>query len=599
MKLGRYEIVRELGKGAMGVVYLAKDPVIGRLVALKTIRLLDPDDEDAREHQQRFIREAQAAGILSHPSIVTVHDIGEADSGGTSFIAMEYVEGPNLKDLIQRREKLDWPRLAEVIAQVADALDYAHARGIVHRDVKPANIILCGDGAAKITDFGIAKIAAINSNLTSTGQFIGTPNYMAPEQVKGAPVDGRSDLFSLGIVLYESLTGRKPFAGESLTTISYKIVHEDFPPLREAAPDAPEGFEPILAKLLAKHPEERYQRGSEVAADLRKLRRRLLEPWEGADASLLSETTMLSDTGEATRPSGAQRIRTALAPVLTRRVPGIAAAAIIVAALVAVLVPALVLWRGQVEVPEINVERERAMQQTRRLRLEGNQLLADGNIAGAYQRFKEIQRVRPTSPANNRLLQQLEQALSDQELEQQRLAHAQELFDEGRELYEKKRWEQAIRRFEEAFALNPREGELVNYLRMAREQLNLADMRRETPLAGTSGSEQAITGTSALQTVVTTTVADGYVLVRVGGRTIVHENLWVERGGIIRRRATRELSISSTVRAGTQEIEVWIVVPAKGINTRRVLQHTFGPDTRHTLRIAADPARDTYDVSIS
>ncbi|MCU1349226.1 MAG: protein kinase, partial [Acidobacteria bacterium] len=204
LKLGRYEIVRELGKGAMGIVYLAKDPLIGRLVALKTIRTAaHADDDEAKEFQQRFIREAQAAGILNHPSIVTVHDIGQDESTGTSFIAMEYVEGQNLKEVLAQGRTLSFEQLGDIIVQVADALDFAHSKGIVHRDVKPANIILLDGNRAKITDFGIAKIASGGANLTSTGQFLGTPNYMAPEQIKGAPVDGRTDIFSLGICLYE------------------------------------------------------------------------------------------------------------------------------------------------------------------------------------------------------------------------------------------------------------------------------------------------------------------------------------------------------------------------------------------------------------
>ncbi|HXG57778.1 MAG TPA: protein kinase [Thermoanaerobaculia bacterium] len=270
MKLGRYEVVRELGKGAMGIVYLAKDPLIGRLVALKTIRVAaHADEEEAKEFQQRFIREAQAAGILNHPSIVTVHDIGQDEATGTSFIAMEYVEGYNLKEVLAQGRPLSFEQAAEVIAQVAEALDFAHAKGIVHRDVKPANIILVEGNRAKITDFGIAKIASGAANLTTTGQFLGTPNYMAPEQIKGAPVDGRTDIFSLGICLYECLTRRKPFGGDSLTSISYKIVHEPFVPLREINPQIPEPYEDVIARCLAKEPSRRFQRGRDLANALR------------------------------------------------------------------------------------------------------------------------------------------------------------------------------------------------------------------------------------------------------------------------------------------------------------------------------------------
>src|SRR5690348_12656781 len=251
-KLGRYEVLNELGKGAMGVVYLAKDPVIGRLVAIKTIKTSQTgdDDSESREFRERFIREAQTAGILSHPNIVTIHDIGEDPETQTSFIAMEYIEGKNLKSLLAEKAPFSYDQIADMIAQVAEAIDYAHRKGIIHRDIKPANIIITTDEKVKITDFGIAKVAS--SNLTTTGQFLGTPNYMSPEQVSGASVDGRSDIFSLGVVLYEMLSRRKPFSGENLTTISYKIVHENFTPLADVSKSVPGEFDAILGKALAK-----------------------------------------------------------------------------------------------------------------------------------------------------------------------------------------------------------------------------------------------------------------------------------------------------------------------------------------------------------
>jgi serine/threonine protein kinase len=257
-KLGRYEVVSELGKGAMGIVYLAKDPVIGRLVAIKTIRAgSGSDEDDTQEFRERFVREAQTAGILSHPNIVTIHDIGEDAETETSFIAMEYIEGKNLKMLLAEKTRFPFEQISEMIAEIAEALDYAHRKGIIHRDVKPANVIITTDGKVKITDFGIAKIAS--SNLTTTGQFLGTPNYMSPEQVSGSPVDGRSDLFSLGVVLYELLTSKKPFQGDNLTAISYKIVHEDFIPPAQVAAEVPIEFNEIVARAMAKDPWNRYQ----------------------------------------------------------------------------------------------------------------------------------------------------------------------------------------------------------------------------------------------------------------------------------------------------------------------------------------------------
>ena len=276
-RLGRYEVLNELGKGAMGIVYLAKDPVIGRLVAIKTIKNSQSgeDDSESREFRERFVREAQTAGILSHPNIVTIHDIGEDVDSRASFIAMEYIEGRNLKSLLTDKNKFTWDEIADLVGQIGEALDYAHRKGIIHRDIKPANIILTTDSKVKITDFGIAKVAS--SNLTTTGQFLGTPNYMSPEQVSGAPVDGRSDIFSLGVVLYELLTGRKPFQGDNLTAISYKIVHEDFTPPAELSSDIPPEFNPIVARAMAKDPWNRYQRGKDLALALYQLKAHMEE----------------------------------------------------------------------------------------------------------------------------------------------------------------------------------------------------------------------------------------------------------------------------------------------------------------------------------
>ncbi len=266
-QLGRYEIREELGKGAMGIVYLARDPLIGRLVALKTFRLgFSTGDRDIEQFRARFMREAQSAGILSHPGIVTVHDVVERSEEGLAFIAMEYVRGTNLKMLLQGDAPLDLAFVADVISQIAAALDYAHAHGVIHRDVKPANVILTGDGKVKLTDFGIARLDS--SNLTQEGQMLGTPNYMAPEQVMGKEVDHRADLFSLGVVLYEMLTGHKPFAGENLTQVSHRIVYEPFTPPEKFVRDLPPAIRAVLTKALDKNPDDRYSTASDLARDL-------------------------------------------------------------------------------------------------------------------------------------------------------------------------------------------------------------------------------------------------------------------------------------------------------------------------------------------
>lgn len=265
-KLGRYEIIGELGKGAMGLVYLAKDPLIGRKLAVKTFRVgFSAQDKELKQFQARFLREAQSAGILSHPNIVTIHDVA-VDPEGDFFIAMEYVQGTDLKHLMQRR-RLELPFVIQVVAQIADGLDYAHSKGVVHRDIKPANIIITKDQVAKITDFGIARVDA--SNLTTEGQLLGTPNYMAPEQIQARPVDHRADIFSLGVMLYELVTGKKPFAGESLTQVTHRIINEQPTAADSLVPGLPTGLLEVIDHALKKDPAERYERGAEMARDLR------------------------------------------------------------------------------------------------------------------------------------------------------------------------------------------------------------------------------------------------------------------------------------------------------------------------------------------
>ena len=254
--IGRYQITRELGRGAMGVVYLAVDPTIGRNVAIKTIRLGEVTDEEERAKlRERLFREARSAGILSHPGIVTIYDMEEHNN--VAFIAMEFVDGPTLDQLLSKREPLAPERLMSILRQTGAALDYAHAKGIVHRDIKPANIMIASDGAIKITDFGIAKVTT-SQQYTQTGTILGTPNYMSPEQVQGLAVTGRADQFSLAVIAFEMLTGDRPFTGEHLTTVVYKIVAEEPPPVQRLNPTLGPQIDNALRRGLAKKPEARY-----------------------------------------------------------------------------------------------------------------------------------------------------------------------------------------------------------------------------------------------------------------------------------------------------------------------------------------------------
>jgi serine/threonine protein kinase len=269
-KAGRYEIVGELGRGAMGVVYKAVDPVIGRTVAVKTIRLSEEGTGLSRpELLTRFQTEARAAGLLTHPNIVVVFDAGEED--GLYYITMELVEGKSLQALLDGGHAFPLPRTLRIMEQTCSALQFAHERNVVHRDIKPANLMLTADDTVKVTDFGTAKILQFGT-LQQTAHVMGTPSYMSPEQVKGRAVDGRSDIFSLGVMLYEMVTGEKPFPGQNITTVIYKIVNEGPVPPRQIDPSIHPGISATIMKALEKEPDQRYQSCREMLEDLRNYR---------------------------------------------------------------------------------------------------------------------------------------------------------------------------------------------------------------------------------------------------------------------------------------------------------------------------------------
>ena len=265
---GRYQIEKKLGAGAFGTVYKAKDRELGRMVAIKTIRLegLAASTSSLEDLLKRFKQEAQVAARLRHPNVVMLYDIGTWE--GMSYISMEYVDGLGLDRVIKGSGKMATERAAALGAQVADALAAAHKHGIVHRDIKPANIMIEPGDHVKVTDFGIAKVTDSADHLTVTGSLLGTPSYMSPEQAKGAVVDGRSDLFSVGCILYEMVSGQRAFRGDSITALLFKIITEEPPSLRELDPTVSDEMLRIIAKALSKAPETRYQSGRELADDL-------------------------------------------------------------------------------------------------------------------------------------------------------------------------------------------------------------------------------------------------------------------------------------------------------------------------------------------
>src|SRR5574341_915878 len=264
--LGRYKVLKELGRGAMGVVYLGKDPTIQRFVAIKTMRLDEiDDDEKLQDFKARFFREAESTGRMSHPNIVTVYDAGEEQNLG--FIAMELLEGTPLKQYARKPKLLPPKDVLLMLATVADALDYAHQQGVVHRDIKPANIMITKDQTVKVMDFGIAKMAS--SSKTQTDIVLGTPTYMSPEQITGKKVDGRSDIFSLGIVLFELLAGQPPFTADNVSALLFTITHNPHPAIHTIRKDLPPMVQDILDRALQKELPQRYRRAGEFAHDLR------------------------------------------------------------------------------------------------------------------------------------------------------------------------------------------------------------------------------------------------------------------------------------------------------------------------------------------
>jgi len=298
-RFGRYLIDSELGRGAMGVVYRALDPVLDRTVAVKTIAL-SADPEERERSEARFYQEAKAAGGLNHPAIITIHDVGR--EGGMVWMAMELLEGTELRHLLAN-ERMGVERALDIVGQVADALGYAHERGVVHRDIKPANIMILRGDQVKIMDFGIARLW-ISDVKTQTGMLLGSPKYMSPEQAMGGGVDRRSDIFSLGVVLYEMLTGNPPFAGKDVTQLLYNVSTVMPPPPSTINRAVPEMVDLVIAKALAKDPADRYQSAAEMQADLLACRYEVAQQAASDDATVRLDAATPGADGSRTLSGG-------------------------------------------------------------------------------------------------------------------------------------------------------------------------------------------------------------------------------------------------------------------------------------------------------
>lgn len=600
-KLGRYVIERVLGKGAMGVVYLARDPVIGRQVALKTLSV-PSDVEEAEEFRQRFLREAQAAGILTHPGIVTVHDAGVDGESGLSFIAMEFIEGRSLKDVMRSGRPFTYSEVAAVGAALAGALAYAHSKGVVHRDIKPANIIITTQGLVKITDFGVARLES--SNLTTTGQFIGTPNYMSPEQVTGAPVDGRSDLFSLGVVLFELLTGVRPFAGGSLSEVAYRIVHEPSAIPSQLRGGLPAAYNPIVLKLLEKDPKRRYQRGEDVARALEALRRVLTGtstevtrhtepvPAEGGESEA---SRSLSSAQTVTRATSLERPRAARLAL-----PQVFHLAINPRWVAGVLALVVVPLAGTVAALSARIDRgpfpgAPAGEAERRHRVAAAQRAAAdavrrGDPGAALRDLEVVWDQAPHSELARSLATQARELETTKRDLLSRREQALTLRDEGRESLRQGRWRQAQARFEAALKLDddPLSRE---YLELAQDRVRAAEQRgswtRPLP-APVEPTPTPVTGTARLEVYFNSPVSSGAIELEVDGEPLGRKPFDFSQKGLLgigRKKGAGVFKDSFAVRAGSRTVTVRLLGEAGVALGEQALPGWFAPDSRHVLKI--------------
>jgi serine/threonine-protein kinase len=310
-RLGRYQIVRRLGAGAMGEVYLAEDPQIGRQLAIKTVRVEEGRPQEIEDRKQRLLREARAAGKLLHPNIVTLFDAGEEQ--GLLYLAFEFVDGSDLDDRIANGPPLTLAEALAIVRQAADGLDFAHRHGVVHRDIKPSNLMLTKDGRVKVADFGIAKMLDATSDLTQSGSVVGSPHYLSPEQVRGEALDGRTDIFSLGVMFYEMLCRQRPFDGQTLTTLVYQILHQEPTPIEARRSDLGPRVERLVRRMMHKDRELRFATAAELAAEIAACERELAPELLARSIALPSEAVgptvrLATDESTAVRPPEAPTV---------------------------------------------------------------------------------------------------------------------------------------------------------------------------------------------------------------------------------------------------------------------------------------------------
>ena len=614
-RIGRYQIQETLGQGAMGVVYLAQDPVIDRRVALKTMRV-DLDADNAEEFRERFVREARAAGRLNHPGIVTIHDVGEDPESGLMYIAMEYVEGRDLKQVLASGHRFRPAEAARITADVALALDYAHELGVVHRDIKPANIILTKDGTPKITDFGIARLET--SNLTIDGQFIGTPNFMSPEQITGRKVDGRSDLFSLGVVLFNLLTERRPFSGGTMHEVTLRIVQEPCPIPSTLGEDIPAALNPIVLKCLEKNPDRRFQSGAELANVLAALARSLVgrEPDDAASTGVFQpdlETRIHAGKAPAAisppsprfaklrrlLPNQLEKFRNLAFPewlrweVQPRWVFIVSTAAV---ALVLAIGFGLRMRIDRGPFPAPSQAASRNLHTVVRSLQTAETRLATGDLTGAESAVLAALDQVPTSPAGRRLARQIRIGIERERTSAKNQQQVSSLVVEGRRSYRNGNYTDASQQFQQALDLDPQHEIAASYLELSRERIQSARVTR-TAAATVSGSTireteipaeaRPTSGVARITVTFDSPVSEGSLVVTLNGESLADVPFDFSQSTFLGLKKKGRGTIRRVILtpSGQHTLGIQLQHPKRGLLGSATFDRRLEPDSNWTLRV--------------
>jgi len=594
-QVGRYLIERQLGRGAMGVVYLAGDPVIGRRIALKVLRLDLPGAEQSADRlRERFQREAQSGGILSHPNIVTVYDAIEETDDGALCIAMEYVEGTNLSDILRKPDPLGPDTALEMAAQIADALDYAHGKGVIHRDIKPANVIVTPAGRVKITDFGIAHL--IDSALSDDLRFLGTPSYMAPERIEGREVDPRADLFSLGVVLYQLVTRHMPFKGSSVADLTRSIARDLPTPPEQFVEDLSPELRGILLKALEKNPDKRYQTASAMATDLRAVLGKI---------AALHRTQPVGPpkppTGEVTGP-----VVPLPPPVASPKEGGtfFSRAVIIVLSVLTAASLAALWWSlsGDDEAPPAVTTQAPAVASHTAALAQGVARLSVGDTEAARELLRSAELLAPDS-----LRASLWRQLAEDRLERDRIALAEvdllESVEAGRAALRRGRLRETREHLEAAQTIDPEHAEVVDLqsrLWLAQQPKAAAPEPEPEPVAlpppPVEVEPQVVPLPVAPVSKVSTVALDFFTQVSRGVLTMYEgtQQIYKEEFRFIERRrllppkpATGSLSASFELPAGDLSLRIYLSVPGQETQVIPV-EGTLRGGATHVLRLRVD-----------